>query len=528
MNLLMDNWIPAVRASGVLERIAPWQISDRDDPVIEIASSRPDFQGALYQFLIGVLQSIVPPANQDEWFEHWQSPPDLDALKKSFEKFAAAFELFSNQGPAFLQDFDMPDGEQKYIASLLIDAPGGKTLKDNLDHFVKGGSVSGACESCVAAAIFTLQTNAPSGGVGHRVGLRGGGPLTTLLRPGDNPILWRKLWINVLCSEDLCAGPLAVDHTIFPWMAPTRTSEKGLAILPGDVNPLQMFWGMPRRLRLESETKSGRCDLCGQHAEALYSTYRTKNYGMNYEGPWVHPLTPYRFDGKNQNPPLSLKGQKGGLGYRHWLGLTWIDADSGDRAALNVHTFNHQRFNALEETEKNVRLWCFGYDMDNMKARCWYESEMPVLRISEEYREVFISFVCTLIEAAREVIKELRSQVKSAWFNRPADVKGDTSMIDASFWSATESSFYDQLDLLGRESNEARFMPAIVARNWLKTLRTISVDLFDDWTLSGNAEDLDMKRITKARRIFIGKLSKIKAMKDLEQRAEITKEEIQA
>ncbi|MDP1932769.1 MAG: type I-E CRISPR-associated protein Cse1/CasA, partial [Gammaproteobacteria bacterium] len=73
MNLLMDNWIPAVRASGVLERIAPWQISDRDDPVIEIASSRPDFQGALYQFLIGVLQSIVPPANQDEWFEHWQS-----------------------------------------------------------------------------------------------------------------------------------------------------------------------------------------------------------------------------------------------------------------------------------------------------------------------------------------------------------------------------------------------------------------------------------------------------------------------
>jgi CRISPR system Cascade subunit CasA len=530
MNLLLDCWIPVIRASGVLEKIAPWQISQLDDPVIEIAAARPDFQGALYQFLIGILQTAVPPTNLDEWLKRWEVPPTPNDLSQSFEKFFEAFELCPIQGPAFLQDCDMPDGEQKPIASLLIDAPGGKTLKDNLDHFIKGGSVGSACESCAATAVFTLQTNAPSGGVGHRVGLRGGGPLTTLIRPSDACAnIWNKLWINVLCSEDLCAAPQTVDPKVFPWMAPTRVSDKGKsATLPEDTNPLQMYWGMPRRLRLDPETSSGLCDLCGQHADKLYTAFRTKNYGVNYEGPWIHPLTPYRIDAKNQEPPLSLKGQKGGLGYRHWLGITWMDSGSGDHAARNVHTFSNLRFHALPQEEQNMRLWSFGYDMDNMKARCWYESEMPLARISEDYRDVFISFVGTLIDASREVVRELRSQVKSAWFSRPADVKGDTSMIDASFWSSTEGAFYEQLSILSRENNQTRFMPAAVARSWLTTLRTTSINLFDDWTLSGNAEDLDMKRITKARRIFIGKFSKIRAIKDLEQRAEITKEDRQA
>src|SRR5690606_10811453 len=106
------------------------------------------------------------------------------------------------QGLAFLQDFTVLDDEPKELAALLIDAPGGKTLKDNLDHFVKGGTLAGACASCTASALFTLQTNAPSGGVGHRVGLRGGGPLTSLLLPENvHASLWQKLWLNVLTEE---------------------------------------------------------------------------------------------------------------------------------------------------------------------------------------------------------------------------------------------------------------------------------------------------------------------------------------
>jgi CRISPR system Cascade subunit CasA len=35
------------------------------------------------------------------------------------------------------------------------------------------------------------------------------------------------------------------------------------------------------------------------------------------------------------------------------------------------------------------RLWAFGYDMDNMKARCWYEAQMPLYEIEESLRQEF-------------------------------------------------------------------------------------------------------------------------------------------
>ena len=202
------------------------------------------------KFLIGLLQTTVAPEDQEQWFERWEDGFNASELQKVFESVAVAFELFNETGPAFLQDFDLPDGEQKPLHALLIDGPGSKTLKDNLDHFIKGGMIDSACEACSAAALFTLQTNAPSGGAGHRVGLRGGGPLTTLVLPGDDKAsLWKKLWLNVLTEEDYsseCQGKAE----IFPWMAETRFSDKtGQATLPDDTHLLQMYWGMPRRIR---------------------------------------------------------------------------------------------------------------------------------------------------------------------------------------------------------------------------------------------------------------------------------------
>ena len=130
-----------------------------------------------------------------------------------------AFELYNPDGPAFMQDFDLLDGEFKKIVALLIEAPGGKTIKDNLDHFVKRNQINGLCSSCVATALFTLQTNAPSGGVGHRVGLRGGGPLTTLLMSDNTEdALWKKLWLNVL-SQDELVGAKQIDSSVMPWLS---------------------------------------------------------------------------------------------------------------------------------------------------------------------------------------------------------------------------------------------------------------------------------------------------------------------
>ncbi len=515
-NLLEDRWMPV--SSGI--RIAPWQITEHSDrSEFELDASRADFQGALYQFLIGLLQTCVPPEDDEHWVELYFSPPSSDELRAKFQPYAGAFNLINEDGPAFLQDFDLTEGEQKPISTLLIDAPGAKTLKDNLDLFVKGDSVSKMCPSCAAIALFTLQTNAPSGGQGHRTGLRGGGPLTTLLVPGEqNASLWQKLWLNVLSEEDFRKAAPG-DSTVFPWLAATRCSDKsGMPTFKEDVNPLQMYWGMPRRIRFEPVVQErAECDLCGENVDVLVTHYRTKNFGVNYEGIWDHPLSPYRLDPQNKKPPICLKGQKGGLGYRHWLGMNWRDDSNGDSAAKVAAAFNHSRIFELrafsEQVDFDARIWCFGFDMDNMKARCWHDQQMPVTRVADGHRETFIQFVDSLVQAARDTLQVLRSQIKSAWFDRPGDVKGDTSMIDESFWERTESTFYGQLKPL---SIPSRTMPWQVAETWGKLLRHTAFQLFDHWAMEGTAEDLDLSRIVKSRLTLNKKMKTLKSLKELD------------
>lgn len=527
MNLINDAWIPIVRKDGTREKIAPWQIAEQQNPVIEISAPRPDFQGALYQFLIGLLQTVAPPEDIRQWAEYWQDPPEAGDLRDKFKSIASAFELDNPNSIAFLQDFSMPEGELREVAALLIEAPGGKTIKDNLDHFVKAGSVDGACDTCVTTALFTLQINAPSGGSGHRVGVRGGGPLTTLLTPEEpSASLWQKIWLNVLAIDEAAPACNEASPKVFPWCAETRISDKtGGPILPNDesIEWSHIYWTMPRRIRLETPKKLGDCALCGEENTLLFTHYHTKNYGMNYEGPWVHPLTPYRYDPKRQAPPLSLKGQQGGLGYRHWLGFVWKDEGNGDQAAINVQSYLEKKSRYLS-ADNNIGLWCFGYDMDNMKARCWYEHHLPVIAVDQAYRDIFFSLIGDLITSAKDAVKELRSQIKAAWFSRPKDAKGDTSMIDQSFWHVTESDFYRQLYRLAQLPATTRTMPGTVAEDWARTLRTQCLELFDRWSLEGEAEDMDLKRVVKARRFLGINLNKTRSIKKLYDIAKSTKE----
>ena len=87
-----------------MEKVAPWQIAEKSDPIIELNAPRPDFQGALYQFLIGLLQTCYAPIDHDEWLEYWERQPEEEKLEKVFLAMAPAFELFNESGPAFMQD----------------------------------------------------------------------------------------------------------------------------------------------------------------------------------------------------------------------------------------------------------------------------------------------------------------------------------------------------------------------------------------------------------------------------------------
>lgn len=165
-----------------------------------------------------------------------------------------------------------------------------------------------------------------------------------------------------------------------------------------------------------------------------------------------------------------------------------------------------------------ARLWVFGYDMDNMKPRCWYSTNLPLLALSDQGRVLAQTWLRQMVGLTESASRLLQVQVKEAWFRRPKDAKGDVSYIGASLWEATEQAFYQQLmelgELLTGENSPERF-PADVAARWYRTVTRQASTLFDDFALSGPAEQLDMKRITKARNMFRKKLYSGKEAKDL-------------
>jgi CRISPR system Cascade subunit CasA len=518
MNLISDAWIPIQRKSGEEARIAPWEVTTRydDDPVVALAAPRPDFNGALIQFLIGLLQTTCAPDSPRTWREWLRDPPTPENLLAKFEEISYAFKL-DGDGPRFMQDLTLKledvkkrkgrkpkadeaieDEEgQLSVDRLLIDAPGRNTREKNSDHFVKRGHITQLCPYCAALALFTLQTNAPGGGQGHRAGLRGGGPLTTVIL---GQTLWETICLNVLETNKFFSQSgnpqKSKGEDIFPWLGTTHTSEKGgktERTTPLDVHPAQNFWAMPRRIRLISisEDKTNVCDLCGSSSNTVYRTYITKNYGVNYEGPWQHPLAPYYLN--NLGEPKPIHPQSGGIGYRHWLGLVENTVDNKRIVARVI-----EQYRILNR--EDARLWAFGYEMDKrqqMKARCWYDTEMPIIFASEDTEIEYKGWVEAMILAAQQVAVEVRRHVKDALFRPKAEIRGDLSYIDGRFWNETESAFYESLYSIRDALNAGEDVTPLL-REWYTTLTTTARRVFDDASQTGDFNAADPRRIAIA------------------------------
>lgn len=505
MNLCTEPWLTFKTADDE-QVILPLKDIGRED-LVDVVMPRQDFYGASWQFLIGILQTALAPKDDSEWLERYESPPTSSNLEPALDKIAYAFELFGD-GPRFMQDLNPLEGSTTVgISSLLIDAPGGNTLKLNTDHFIKRGNVEQLSPAMAAMALFTLQINAPSGGQGHRTGLRGGGPLTTLAVSSDPSLsLFRKLWLNVLTWEDSDLAPpdQFEDGAVFPWLAPTRVSDKkGSEVYLHDegVHPLQHYWAMPRRIRL-AEGGAGQCDLLGVDTDLLVTHYRTQNYGANYSGVWKHPLTPYRIDPKKpESEPFSLKGQPGGIGYRQWHQFLFKNEDEGAIPAPVIKNLGSKEV-WLEDIGliDNIGIWVFGFDMDNMKARSWHEARMPFLPLPLEKAQRFSSELSLHVEAAKTACAALRRACKDAWFSN-GDTRGDLGFIDDRFWSETELAFFRlAYDLKGSmQAGDDKISPQ-TCQAWIKALQNAVLSIFDERVLSADSHDPHLRRKIEARR----------------------------
>ena len=82
-------------------------------------ADRGDFNGALAQFAIGLLQTTTPVDNPVEWKQLYASPPLADVLRAWFAPVASAF-AFEGNGSRFMQDRTLQPGDEKYAISFAV------------------------------------------------------------------------------------------------------------------------------------------------------------------------------------------------------------------------------------------------------------------------------------------------------------------------------------------------------------------------------------------------------------------------
>ncbi len=525
-NLLHDTWLPVTRTSGIREKITVSNLVDRynEDPVQFLDAPRPDFNGALIQFLIGLIQTAYPPADDRDWRKKFSTPPSPEELKTAFERYDHAFNL-DGDGARFMQDLDLDieslsKKEQEKIEfpieELFLEMPGEITKKEDRDFFVKRGKVQTICPSCCASALYTLQAHAPSGGPGYRFSIRGGSPLTTIVL---GRTLWETFWLNVLNISTFSQfgnESKQTDSDRFPWMGKTRTSEKNQVTTFQDVNGAHMFWGMPWRIKIpfEQSNKEDICDICGLKENLKVNTFYRKNYGTNYKGGWYHTLTPYQEGKEIGNESRPFESDVNGISYRHWLGLIQNNPHKKILPAAVVHEYKERKEQLEALGFYSTRLWAFGYKMKQRKALCWNDSTMPIITVVPAIRPEYEFVISQLITSADIIITQLRRSVKDALFDKKSKISGDFSHIEFQFWQDTESKFYlfleDSKMALEKKQNLDN-----IKIEWLKYLKKYSISLFDNYSQAEQIMTVtNPRRIINARKNFLAFLNSSKKLYD--------------
>lgn len=523
-DLRREAWIPWRRRSGLVEWGPPAMLvsrmsGDDADPVVAIASPRPDFDGALQEFLIGLLSAALQPPDETAWRAGWRSPPSVDGLQRALDALPDAFDL-EGEGPRFFQDLseaDVRKGERWTIETFLIGTPG-STIDEAqkrvviTDLFVKPGRAQRLSRPAAAMTLLTMQTYAPEGGRGHLTSMRGGGPLTTLVDPrrtgrGVSRIhldaLWYRLWANVETTEQLSLRSTgSIPHqleTAFPWLSPTRASDPPvkLTTTPAHVHPLQAYFGLPRRVRLEIDGP-GRCDLTGLDDSHTVTAFWMRGYGTRYES-WTHPLSPQSFT-KAAGGWGPAHGQPGGFIWRDWAGLTLSEPSTERRPAQVVSAFP-PRAKSVGVTEFSIDA--FGFDTKQNKARAWIDATLPAFATEDgNLRRDLHSTARALVEAASMAGFELQKAVKTALFQSPDNASGDLGQVKLDLWAATEGDFYEAMRTVADDtldSDAAVERVHEVRRGFAPVLERAATDVFDRWCPGGALDVGALRRRVTAR-----------------------------
>lgn len=453
-NLITDPWIPVITAAGGRRIISPVEMTDPE--VLRPDWARADLDIACLEFLIGLVCLADPPANRLDWDA--RRAPNPARLQAAVAPFTKAFNLLGD-GPLFLQDLELLDGNPSSPDLLFIDSAGDSTATKNADLMVRRGRYPALDLPTAAMALYTFQAHAPAGGAGNRTSMRGGGPMVTLVEPSGDCTLWELVWANV---------PDGVPGNIndLPWMRKTRVSKApGTERVPEGNKPwsVEAFFGMPRRLRLVSEETDGGVRVTG---------VIQKPYGTNYVQ-WMHPLSPH-YRVKENTEWLPVHPKPGQFGYRNWLGIVSKRADST----------TSERSMSIREGQERLGTGCSiliaGWAMSNMSPLDFIWSRQPMVP------DDLALEVEGLIEAARIAAEALRRALTDLLSGGEA-------------WDLERERFYQltETDLLGCLADlRVGEKPETVARKWLSVLRAQVLKQFNALAVPG-IQEADVKVIER-------------------------------
>ena len=138
-------------------------------------------------------------------------------------------------------------------------------------------------------------------------------------------------------------------------------------------------------------------------------------------------------------------------------------AESVSRA-VNERDFSGQEFG----------IRASGWDMDNMKPRCWYEAEFPVWQIPESVdREEYLITLQQWIDCADGAAQLLRQQLRKSADGDKVDVTWISSHADR-FWDQTNDTFFRLARQLDDDNDEA------LSREWLGYVNRAAIGLYDE------------------------------------------------
>jgi CRISPR system Cascade subunit CasA len=280
MNLLTDPWIP-VRTQGgtgafrllTLEEVL---CHDGDGWV---SLPRDDLELATVQLLVCMVQVMFLPGDEDELRDRLAAPLAPERLADGVRPCHDWFDLDHPTQP-FMQSRGVQSKEVTPIQKLLIGLPEG----NNHSFFNEVGEVRQLGGAVTAIALFNQACNCPSFGGGFKASLRGGSPVTTLLKGHS---LRETVWKNVVTREGVEASLPGYVHDLKRdrpvWV--DSIAEKQFAHDIGLARGL--FW-QPAKVELVASGEAGRCDVLGVEGP-VYAGLRKEKFNYTVEGLWPHP-----------------------------------------------------------------------------------------------------------------------------------------------------------------------------------------------------------------------------------------------